>query len=157
MRREITIRNARPDESSAVADIIIRARQAAMPQVAATKSAAEMYRWVEEDVFARKRVLVASDEDSVLGFAALYQGWLDHLYVDPAAQGRGVGRALLEAVKTISDQGFRLMVFQANWRARAFYSTNGLVELALGDGAGNEENEPEAIYGWSPVGLNRRR
>ena len=39
-------------------------------------------------------VTVAELEGQVAGFVAAVTGWLEHLYVDPAAQGRGVGSAL---------------------------------------------------------------
>jgi GNAT superfamily N-acetyltransferase len=34
-------------------------------------------------------------DGDILGFIALRDGWIDHLYVRPEAQGRGAGGALL--------------------------------------------------------------
>ncbi len=70
-------------------------------------------------------------------------GHIFSLYVDPSAQGGGVGRLLLgEAVTWLRAQGLMtatLWVFEANARARTFYASGGWlpdgatrVELAFG-------------------------
>jgi GNAT superfamily N-acetyltransferase len=91
---------------------------------------------------------VALEERRVVGFAALDAGALDHLYVEPAAQGHGVGSALLDLVKALRPAGFELWVFQRNAGARRFYERHGCVVLRLTDGATNMEREPDARYGW---------
>jgi ribosomal protein S18 acetylase RimI-like enzyme len=57
------------------------------------------------------------------------RGHVFSLYVDPAAAGGGVGRALLtRATDELSAAGFRsatLWVFEANERALRFYRANG--------------------------------
>jgi ribosomal protein S18 acetylase RimI-like enzyme len=103
-------------------------------------------------VIERDEVWVAEDENGrVLGFAALGDGELGHLYVDPPAQGRGVGAALFAHAQERRPDGFRLWVFQENARARRFYEARGCVVVELTDGAGNEEREPDARYEWRPV------
>ncbi len=51
------------------------------------------------------------------------------IYVDPEAQGRGVGRALMDAgMRGLATRGFReaiLWVFEANASARGFYERMG--------------------------------
>jgi len=86
----------------------------------------------------------------VLGFAGLSDGWLDHLYIDPNAQGRGLGSALLQHVKTLQPQGFRLWVFQKNAGARRFYERHDFRLEKMTDGSGNMEREPDALYSWQP-------
>lgn len=58
--------------------------------------------------------------------------------VDPAAQGRGVGRALMaEAVRRARQQGFEAMhltVHPSNEQALAFYRSLGWTELPEADG-----------------------
>ncbi len=61
------------------------------------------------------------------GEAGVGEVWA--IYVDPAAQGRGVGRALMEtAVRGLATRGFDeavLWVFEANVSARGFYERLG--------------------------------
>ncbi len=68
------------------------------------------------------RVRAAHDGEAGLG-----EIWA--IYVDPAAQGRGVGRALMAAaVRGLAVRGFGeavLWVFEANVAARAFYEHLG--------------------------------
>jgi GNAT superfamily N-acetyltransferase len=77
------------------------------------------------------------DQDGVVaGFAALDGAELRAIYVEPAAQGAGVGSALLEAsVEGLRAAGFReafLWCFEANGLARAFYERHGW-ELVPGE------------------------
>ena len=75
------------------------------------------------------------------------------IYVDPEAQRRGVGRALMAAAtRGLADHGFReavLWVFEANAPARAFYERLGWAP----DGAA----KPLAIGGAAPIELRYRR
>jgi GNAT superfamily N-acetyltransferase len=91
---------------------------------------------------------VAEESGSALGFAHLHEDVLEHLYVHPDAQGRGIGSRLLERVKERRPEGFRLWVFQRNEGARRFYERHGMRLVQITDGAGNEEREPDAMYEW---------
>jgi ribosomal protein S18 acetylase RimI-like enzyme len=83
--------------------------------------------------------------------AGLGEVWA--IYVDPAAQRRGVGLALLDAaVRSLAARGYdeaMLWVFEANAAARAFYERLGWTP----DGAA----KPFAIGGAAPVELRYRR
>ena len=61
-------------------------------------------------------------------------GELDSLYLDPDAQGRGLGRILLaHAIDDLRSRGFDpllLWAFRANDRARGFYEAAGWVHDA---------------------------
>ena len=76
-------------------------------------------------------------------------GELWMLYVDPEAQGRGVGRALLgEAVGVWRQRGFAqatLWVFEANAKARGFYERQGW-ELDVPAGVRDDPWAPEVRY-----------
>ena len=74
---------------------------------------------------------------------------LEHLYVDPDDQGRGVGAALLDHVKRRRPRGIRLWTFQRNENARRFYESRGFRCVELTDGSTNEEREPDALYEWT--------
>ena len=87
-----------------------------------------------------------------VGFSAVDDGWLQHLYVAPSAQGAGVGRALLADAQAAWPGGLRLHVFSRNVRARRFYEAAGFVLVGQSDGAGNEEREPDCTYAWAGPG-----
>ena len=74
--------------------------------------------------------------------------WASQLYVDPVSQGRGAGRALLDAAKQAIPGGLRLHVFTRNVRARRFYQSAGFVLVEQSDGSTNDEHEPECTYTW---------
>jgi GNAT superfamily N-acetyltransferase len=103
-------------------------------------------RWI----FERHEVWVDERDGSVVGFAGVSPGWLDHLYVDPDAQNAGIGTALLEHAKALQPGGLELWVFQRNDGARRFYERHGFTLVESTDGAGNMEKEPDARYEWRP-------
>jgi ribosomal protein S18 acetylase RimI-like enzyme len=73
--------------------------------------------------------------------------------VDPVAQGRGVGRTLMDAAaRDLAARGFReaiLWVFESNAAARGFYEHLGWVA----DGA----SKPYEIGGAAPIEIRYRR
>lgn len=97
----------------------------------------------------RVSVLIAEADDRVVGFAVTRpsadadagapMGELDAFYTDPAAWGKGAGRALLRAaVEALDAAGFSdatLWTAELNHRPRRIYE----------------------IAGWSPDGTDRRR
>jgi putative acetyltransferase len=101
-------------------------------------------------IAADQEVWVWEEDGRILGFAALDGDEVPALYVEPDAQGRGVGSALFERLTERRPRGFRFWVFQRNERARRFYERHGAVVIELTDGAGNEEREPDALYEWRP-------
>ena len=86
-------------------------------------------------------------EDEVVGFVAFREGWVDQLHVLPGWQRRGLGGALL-AVAQATWPRLRLWTFGRNEAARRFYEARGFVALEETDGSGNEEREPDVLYGW---------
>ena len=99
---------------------------------------------------AEQEVWVWEEQRRVLGFAALAGDEVPALYVDPGAQGRGVGRALFERLKASRPGGFRFWVFQQNVGARRFYERYGARAIEFTDGSDNEERQPDALYEWRP-------
>jgi len=89
------------------------------------------------------------DEDArVLGFVALGDVMLDHLYVEPDEHGRGIGTALLARAKERRPEGLQLWTFQQNDRARSFYEYHGFHIVRMTDGSTNEERTPDVLYEW---------
>ena len=86
----------------------------------------------------------------MVGFVAAGDGWLEHLYVDPDDQGRGVGSVLFAHAQAALPAGFDLWVFRRNAAALAFYAARGCVEVQRTDGRANEEREPDVRLRWQP-------
>jgi ribosomal protein S18 acetylase RimI-like enzyme len=86
----------------------------------------------------------------VIAFVGLGDDSVRHLWVQPEAQNRGVGTALLEVAKERRPEGLQLWVFQKNVGARRFYERHGFTLAKLTDGSRNEEREPDALYVWEP-------
>jgi ribosomal protein S18 acetylase RimI-like enzyme len=102
--------------------------------------------WIVE----RHEVWVAEENGTVTGFIGVEPGYLSHIYVDPAAQNRGIGSALLAHSKALLPEGMQLWVFQRNEGARRLYEREGFRLVELTDGQGNMEQEPDARYEWAP-------
>ncbi len=115
-----------------------------------THAPEDVRRWIEEVLLAHEEVWVAEDGRRVVGFFALSESVLYHLYVYPELHGRGAGSLLFERVKELAPDGFRLWVFQRNTQAREFYEHRGMRVVELTDGSRNEEREPDALYEWRP-------
>jgi putative acetyltransferase len=144
------IRRATPEDAPALADIHVRARSESMSYLPDTHSPEEVLAWIKEVMPQHEEVWVAEDEGRVIGFFALSDDLLYHLYVYPELQGQGAGSALFDVVKELRPDGFRLWVFQRNTQAREFYEHRGMRVVELTDGSGNEERAPDALYEWRP-------
>jgi putative acetyltransferase len=71
--------------------------------------------------------VIVYEEGRILGFAASYHGQLRALFVHVDARGRGVGRALLNAVIAKEVGPISLNVAKSNALARIFYEGYGFV------------------------------
>jgi putative acetyltransferase len=107
----------------------------------------------EDQWFIRERVFPICDiwgacvGPTIEGFIAFREHWIDHLYVLPEAQGRGLGSALLEQARSAFPH-LSLWTFQRNRQARAFYEAKGFLLVEETDGSDNEEHEPDVLYTW---------
>ncbi len=160
MPTDLLVRPAEPAESDALADLYGRSRRGAtgaMP--ASVHTSAEDREWFKARLRDGDHEAWVAEADGLLsGYLLLTQTWLDHLFVDPEHQRRGVGTALLDLAKTVRPHGFCLWVFETNHPARTFYAARGLVELERTDGSGNEEQAPDLRMAWpgtEPLGFFR--
>jgi GNAT superfamily N-acetyltransferase len=142
------LRRALPSDAAAIAALHLAARREAMPYLPALHGDEEVRAWTRDTLLPRAEVWVAEIADRPVGYLALVDDILDHLYVGPGHQGQGIGSMLLAKAKALRPAGLRLYAFQRNRRARAFYEARGFSPVRLSDGAGNEEKEPDILYEW---------
>jgi ribosomal protein S18 acetylase RimI-like enzyme len=141
------VRPATAADADAVTAVFLASRAAALPWLPQLHTDEATRSWVEEVVLAEQRTWVAVDGDDVVGFAALSAGRLEHLYLRPDRRRQGIGSLLFAEVRRTSPEG-TLSVFARNTPARAFYERHGCRVVAIGDGSGNEEREPDVAYAW---------
>jgi ribosomal protein S18 acetylase RimI-like enzyme len=147
----MNVRAAQPSDADAIADVFIDSFESLtfLPRL---HTHAEHRAFIRDHVLVEQEVWVAEHEGRILGFAALSEDMLSHLYVHTESQGAGAGTALLATAKERRPDGFTFWVFQQNERARAFYERRGCTVVRLTDGAENEEKTPDALYEWRPRG-----
>jgi ribosomal protein S18 acetylase RimI-like enzyme len=146
----VRIRPARPGDAHAVAQVFIASFDTLtfLPKLHTNEETVD---FIANKVMQEHEVLVAEEDGTIVGFLAMAHGdTLEHLYVHPDSQCRGVGGALLERAKERMPGGFSLWVFQQNVQARRFYERHGLSLIERTEGAGNEERMPDARYEWRP-------
>lgn len=94
--------------------------------------------WKLED-FDRKvigeKVIVAERDGKIVGFASilLHDNFLHNLFIDPAAQGQGVGSHLIGIVEQNFTRIGSLKCLAKNQRAVAFYLSRGWETVSSGD------------------------
>ena len=94
-----------------------------------------MARWhslltVTSEYLAKHTGFVAREENEILGFAVLRadsrEGWIDHLWVKPAAMRRGIGRALFSQCEAHARaSGLTSLRIEADPHAEEFYARMG--------------------------------
>jgi GNAT superfamily N-acetyltransferase len=133
-----------------VAEVWLRSRKASVPAIPApVHDDDEVRAWFAEVVLAERATWVAVVDGEVVALLVLDGPWVDQLYVDPSATGRGLGSSLIEHAKARRPDGLDLWTFQANARARRFYARHGFVEVARTEGD-NEEGAPDVRLRWTP-------
>jgi len=146
----VDIVEAASDDAPAIADIHLTARMVAMPYLARPHSDNETRAWFAGRVGDRPAAWwVARRGHRVIGYILIDGEEVDHLYVHPDSQGRGVGTALLRKAFSLSPRRVFLATAQRNTRARAFYEKHGFRATQFTDGE-NEEREPDVYYTWEP-------
>ncbi|MGE5335577.1 MAG: GNAT family N-acetyltransferase [Nitrososphaerota archaeon] len=131
---ELRIRRARPEEAERLTTLIRRSK-AHWGYDAALLDAWRPDLTLDRETIARDPVYCAEDTESgiVLGVSHFYglnseEVYLDHLFVEPASIGQGVGSALWRhAIEQARAAGARSIVFGADPHARPFYERMGAV------------------------------
>jgi GNAT superfamily N-acetyltransferase len=146
----VRISRALDIDASTAADIYLRSRLAAWPEMPhGIHSDEDVCAFVADVMIAQRETWLAWDEGRPVGLLVLDGAELDWLFVDPDAQSRGVGTALIEHAKARRPGGLVLWVFESNRRAQVFYERHGFVAVERTDGTGNEEQEPDIRYAWA--------
>ena len=105
--------------------------------------------WPVEEVKAQllqAEAYVCEGETGVEGFIGLEGDWVAGIFVWRPAQGRGVGKALLEQAKEKRSR-LSLRVYQDNKRAVAFYQREGFhIRRESADG---DTGALEYVMEWS--------
>lgn len=129
----IAIRRARPREAERLTRIALAAKRYwGYPDT-------WLERWrdaltITPQYIRRHHVYVAEESSERLGFFALVCGddraLLEHLWVDPASIGRGVGRELFAfAIQLARTQGITRVLIEADPNAEGFYARMGAVRV----------------------------
>lgn len=148
---ELTPRRAGPDEVRAAADLWLRARRAAVPQIPPpVHSDDEVRAWFETVLFPAQELWVIGPPGQFVALMALSADWLEQLYVDPARTGRGLGSRLVDLAQQ-RRAALDLWTFQANLGAGKFYERHGFRAVATTEGD-NEEGAPDVRYHWQRPG-----
>lgn len=151
----ITIRRATAADAAGVAEVILDAWGVTYDFPGAHPDD-DVRRWTRETLIPATESWVAVDPgNEVVAILSLSEAMLDQLYVTPAWIGRGLGSRLLAIAKDRRPGGLDLYTFQANVRARRFYEARGFQVVALGDGTGNEEGQPDIRYAWRSADADR--
>lgn len=132
----VILRPARADEGAQLADLRVRAMRESLQAVGRFDPARARARFLDSFEPADTQVVECAGQD--VGLLVLRrQGpeWLlDHLYIDPEHQGRGLGTQVLQNVLALADQHQRPLRVGAlkGSRSNAFYQSHGfsLVETS---------------------------
>ena len=133
MNQTITLRPARVDEAEALSGLTRRSKQShgySDEFMARFMSVGDMV--ITPESISRNPVMVAEIDSRVAGFAHLKPldqtdaVCLEDLFIEPDAQGQGVGRVLFEwALSTAAERGYDWLEWESDPNAAGFYEKMG--------------------------------
>jgi putative acetyltransferase len=146
----VRIRDATDQDRPALLALWEAAWTAAMPAIDFQARLAWFEQHLDHLQAAGAQLLVADIDGTLVGFTTVDTATqiVDQLAVAPASQGRGVGRLLLEAAKSISPEGLCLSVNRDNPQAIGFYNSAGFV--MTGEGTNVRSGLPVQHMIWRP-------
>jgi putative acetyltransferase len=146
-----TIRQLTPEDTHDVARVLGQSYGWEMPRVAARETPVRNRERVPERLFGSAEMSGAFAGRELIGYIAWRPQWIDHLYVVPEHNKRGVGTALLDAVKAHQSR-IDLWTLENNTRARRFYEARGFSAVERTESPRNEEPEADVLYRWLAQG-----
>ena len=138
---QLTIRPYAPEDFPAIERIHDAARRIELHLAGLDGAFVPLCEAAEREGLFDYRVVVAQEGEEIVGFAAFSPDELAWLYVDPAHQRRGIGRALVRyAVSQCAGQPMSVEVLCGNEPARRLYAGEGFCEREILSGRmpGNE-------------------
>lgn len=145
----IEVRPAGPTEAEECALVYDAALAAAFPDEPATSRDRAAYL----RACAGEEQWVCLLDRVIIGFISVYwnENFIHSLYILPAQQKRGAGRALLAAIQALDRGPLELKVDEVNVSARAFYARLGWREV--GEGVGDRGRWLRLRWDGFPAGL----
>lgn len=125
--RDDMVRTFEPQDMERVLDIWLRASIKAHDFIDASYWQSNVVA-MRELYIPASQTIVIEDKSAVQGFCSLLGNQLAALFVDPDQQGRGLGRQLLEHVKSLRTE-LSLAVYKENSRSIAFYQSQGFTVI----------------------------
>lgn len=127
------IREAAPEDAAAISEVAMRAKAHWGYDQEFLHACRPELTWTAEEI-ARDDVLVWDEEGAVAGITTRTgeapDGSLRAVFVDPALHGRGVGRALAEALLArAAAAGYRSLTIAADPNAEGFYRAVGATRI----------------------------
>jgi ribosomal protein S18 acetylase RimI-like enzyme len=145
---ESEILEAQPEDAAEIADLYLAAQRAAMPNHKHHLTDDELRDWFLRTVGTCPGTWwIARWNGQIIGYMAVRDEDMGHLYVRPDWQGRGVGSELLDKAKELSPRRLTLSAARRNARARAFYEARHFRALRLSDD-GPHDADPDVHYVW---------
>jgi putative acetyltransferase len=149
MAENFIIREYRPEDFDAVTILWRIAREKSLPEFQRAKGHFfyEDQAYFREHVLKEDQVFVVESDERPVAFMAIRDDFIDHLYVHPDYQHRGIGQELLDFARQRSPEHIWLYTLQINMNARAFYEKNGFMAEKFGVSP-PPESEPDVEYHW---------
>ena len=149
MPNPFLVRDYRAEDFDAVTILWRISREKSLPEFQRAKGHFfyEDQNYFCDHVLKENRIWVVEIDQHPVAFIAMNDDFIDHLYVHPDYQQRGIGKALLDHARQLSPEHLWLYTLQININAQAFYEKNGFVAEKFGISP-PPESEPDVEYHW---------